>query len=79
MNSFFLPMGVLDYEEEIPEDVVYYIEIEWEEDQEGVIDWFANLFVYGKKQENITYDLSRKDERRVLRIILEQMEEEHEL
>lgn len=79
MNSFFLPMGVLDYEEEIPEDVEYYIEIEWEEDPEGVIDWFANLFVYGKKQANITYDLSRKDERRVLRNILEQMEQEYEL
>jgi hypothetical protein len=71
-------MGALDYEEEIPEDVEYYIEIEWEEDPEGVIDWFANLFVYGK-QENITYDLSRKDERRVLRSILEQMEEHNEL
>lgn len=79
MNSFFLPIGVLDFEEEIPEDVEYYIEIEWEEDQEGVIDWFANLFVYGKKQDNITYDLSRKDGSRVLRSILEQMEEHNEL
>jgi len=75
MNSFFLPIGVLDFEEEIPEDVEYYIEIEWEEDDEGNIGWFATLFVDDKKQKNITNDLSEKDSSIVLKSMWEYIED----
>lgn len=75
MNSFFLPLGILDFEEEIHEDLEYYIEIELREDAEGNIGWVATLFVDDKKLKNITNDLSQKDRSIVLKSIWEHMED----
>lgn len=85
MNSFYIPCGDLRYEEDLPEDVEYYIEVEWEHEEEDnsvglpeYIDWFVTLHIYGEKRD-ITYDLSREDERYIRREIQEQMEESNGL
>lgn len=82
-GSFHLSCGDLLYEEDIPEDVPYFIEVEWTHDEADdsvglppCTDWFVTRHDEHGKSYDITYDICPRDSKFVRSLVLEAVQDE---